>query len=204
MAQSNGVQKPLPESGTRRLTGIALFAALAVALSLSPLKVLAPYPPFALYYELWEIPIVAITLIYGVYAGFSVDLLNTVVLLLVFPGASPTGPIYNLIAVVATLGAFSLSYKTFNLARFRSRVAIATVTTLAILVRVGVMTVVNFAFLQQSAPLGFSLPEKVVVPLLPFIAFFNATVVLYSVPLGYAVVKAISPRFRAKMAYGVS
>jgi riboflavin transporter FmnP len=202
LSQSDNLQKPTARSDTRRLTGIALFAALSVALSLSPLKFPAPYAPF-LFYELWEIPVVAIVLLYGYYAGLSVAFLNTVVLLLVFPGASPSGPIYNFIALVATITAMVALLKVPNFFRLGSWTKVLGVTSLAIIVRVVVMTVVNYYFLQLTPPLGFSMPPSAVILVLPLIAFFNATVVLYSVPIGCAVVKSISGRFRIRLAHSI-
>ncbi len=76
------------------LTGIALFAALAIMLNFL-IKVPAPYLPF-LYYEVWEIPIIAVLLIFGIYSALAVSILNAAVLIVAFPGNLPTGPLYNL------------------------------------------------------------------------------------------------------------
>jgi len=53
---------------SKTLATIAVFAALTVVLSLSPVKIPAPYAPF-LIYQLWEIPIVAAFLLYGLRVG---------------------------------------------------------------------------------------------------------------------------------------
>ncbi|MGH2638610.1 MAG: hypothetical protein ACRDF4_04930, partial [Rhabdochlamydiaceae bacterium] len=76
------------------MTGIALFAALAIILNISLFKVNAPFLTFV-QYEVWEIPIVAVLLIYGISAALTVSIVNTVVLLLYNQGALPTGPFYN-------------------------------------------------------------------------------------------------------------
>jgi riboflavin transporter FmnP len=87
---------------SKTLTLILVFSALTTALVLSPFKFPAPYAPF-LYYQVWEIPIVTITLLYGLSIGISISALNTIVLLVIFPGAIPTGPIYNLVAIISML-----------------------------------------------------------------------------------------------------
>lgn len=201
MNQFGNIENVIPDSNTRRITGIALFTAVAVILNLSPLKFPAPFAPF-LFYELWEIPIVAVLLIFGFYAAFMVDLLNTVILLLVFPGALPTGPLYNFIAVVVTLAATMAGHSIARSAGARPRFIVAGATAVALIVRSAVMVVVNFTFLPLSAPLGYQIPQAATLPLLPLIAFFNATVVLYSVPLAYGVFKAMTTRFRTRSAYG--
>ena len=203
MSQFGNIENAIPNSSTRRMTGIALFTAVAVILNLSPLKFPAPFAPF-LFYELWEIPIVAVLLIYGLYAAFTVELLNTIILLLVFPGALPTGPLYNFIAVVATLAATIVGQSIAKAANARPKLVVASATGIALLVRSAVMVAVNFVFLPLPAPLGYQIPQMATLPLLPLIAFFNATVVLYSVPLGYGVVKAMTSRFKTKTAYGIT
>ncbi len=59
-----------------------------------------------------------------------------------------------------------------------------------ILVRSVAMMAFNFLLLPLPPPIGFSDPTQAVIPILPLIAFFNATVVLYSVPFAYVVVRA--------------
>jgi riboflavin transporter FmnP len=77
---------------TKRLALIIIFVALTTALNIYGPKFPAPYAPF-LYYQIWEIPIVAAFLTVGPKTGTGVALLNTFILLLVFPGNLPTGPI---------------------------------------------------------------------------------------------------------------
>ena len=99
----NNMRQPPLRSRTQKLTGVALFAAIAIILNFL-IKIPAPYAPF-LFYEVWEVPLVAVLLLFGIYVAVSVSLINTVALLLVFPGALPTGPFYNLAAVLVTLAA---------------------------------------------------------------------------------------------------
>lgn len=194
-------QQPL-RTRTQKLTGIALFAALAIILNFL-IKIPAPYAPF-LFYEVWEIPIVAVLLLFGVYVAVSVSLINTVVLLLVFPGALPTGPFYNLAAVLVTLAAVVAGHSLGRKFNLHLRYLMLITTVLAVVVRTVGMSLFNYLLLPLSPPIGFDYPVASVVAILPLIAFFNASVVMYSVPLGYAVVRGIVARFRFSPAFPLS
>ncbi|MCX8170750.1 MAG: hypothetical protein N3E47_02080, partial [Candidatus Bathyarchaeota archaeon] len=93
---------------SRKIALIAVFTALTVSLNLfSPIRIPAPYAPF-LIYQVWEVPIVAAFLLYGFSVGALISVVNTLVLLAVFPGALLAGPFYNLSAIVSMLlGLFS-------------------------------------------------------------------------------------------------
>jgi riboflavin transporter FmnP len=200
MGQTDKVRQTTTRSKTQTMTGIALFSALALVLNLTHVQVPAPYLPF-LIYEIWEIPIVACLLIFGLSASLIASLINSLVLILVNPGALAAGPLYNLIAVAVTLFAISLGHRISSGMKVSLPVEIALSTGLSILVRTSVMSIVNYVLLPFPAPLGFSTPDSYVVTILPVIAFFNATIALYTVPLGYASVKAIIRRIHFRMAY---
>ncbi|MEM2917872.1 MAG: hypothetical protein QXN63_05940 [Candidatus Bathyarchaeia archaeon] len=169
---------------------MAVFTALTIALNLSPIKIPAPYAPY-LIYQVWEIPIVAAFLLYGFLAGIAIAVLNTLVLLMVFPGMLLTGPLYNLAAVISMLiGIFIPKVVHKNPQADRQTLA-AVLTTFGIIFRVGIMTVVNWVFLRFPPPVGFGMPEPAIIMSLPFIAIFNATLALYTIPLGYVIAETI-------------
>jgi riboflavin transporter FmnP len=172
---------------------IAVFAALTIALTVySPIRIPAPYAPF-LIYQIWEIPIVAAFLLFGPRIGVSIAVMNTIVLLLVFQGSLPTGPLYNLAAVLSMLLGILVTIQLLNSLKVHSEAVMTTsVTALGMLLRVGIMTVVNWVFLRYPPPVGYSMPEAEIVAFLPIIGLFNASVVLYTVPLGQIVTKAVS------------
>src|SRR3972149_7746783 len=89
---------------TKALAASIVFAALTVALNpaVSGIGVPAPYAIY-LIYGLWEIPIVAAFLLISPAVGILVSLLNAGVLFGFFPGALPTGPFYNLIAIFSMM-----------------------------------------------------------------------------------------------------
>ncbi|MEM2912105.1 MAG: hypothetical protein QW146_06340 [Candidatus Bathyarchaeia archaeon] len=174
----------------------ATFAALTIVLNISPVKIPAPYAPY-LIYQIWEIPIVAAFLLYGLAASILIAIINTLVLLAVFPGMLITGPIYNFAAVMSMLfGLVMPKIGKRNPQKYNEKSAVAMFTTFGIIFRVVIMTFVNWTFLRFPPPVGFGLPEEAVVASLPFIAFFNATLAFYTIPIGYLIAKAIKSRVK--------
>ncbi len=178
---------------SKKIAAIAIFTALSVALVLSPAKFPAPYAPF-LKYQIWEIPIVAAFLLYGPLVGVATSIINTMILLVVYPGDLPTGPLYNLAAVLSMLLGIYIIHR--FVAKYFSRQQETLLTTfstvLGSIARVGVMSIVNLVFLRYPPPVGFSMPVEALTAMLPAIGLFNATIVLYTIPLGYFVSRAVS------------
>jgi riboflavin transporter FmnP len=198
---------------TKRLAFIIIFVALTTALNIAGPKIPAPYAPF-LYYQIWEIPIVAAFLIVGPKTGTAVALLNTFILLLVFPGQLPTGPIYNLIAELAMLIGVYTAYKigtrkcpTENIGGYLKEhklgLGIST-TALGITSRVIITTIANYFLIAQPSPIGFGSffsfaglsGQAGVVAFLPFSALFNGTIALYTIPLALVVAIAVHSNIR--------
>jgi len=177
---------------SKTISIIAVFTALTVVLVLSPAKVPAPYAPF-LKYQIWEIPIVTAFLLYGLKVGVSISVINTIILLGVYPGDLPVGPLYNLAAVLSTLLGIYIIHRFIVERASGRREAILTVssTALGTILRVGIMSIVNLVFLQYPYPIGFSMSAKAIIAMLPVIGFFNATLALYTIPVGYFLERAI-------------
>lgn len=178
---------------TKTIATIAVFTAICVALVLSPAKFPAPFAPF-LKFQIWEIPIVAAFLLYGSSIGFSISLMNTLVLLAVYPGDLPTGPLYNLAAVVSMLLGVYIIQRFANSLSRRPEILVTLSTALGCVLRVGFMSVVNWAVLRYPYPVGYSMPDGAIIAMLPIIGLFNAIVVLYTIPLGYAISRALGFR----------
>ncbi len=178
---------------SRKIAVVVMFSALTVALNLSSAKIPAPYAPY-LWYQIWEIPIVAAFILFGLYVGGAISLVNTTVLLGLSPGALPTGPLYNLAAILSMMLGIYLAKRLLGRhIQKRSEIAVpASLTAVGVLVRVAFMTIVNWAFLPFPPPIGFNQPVEIVAASLPVIGFFNATLALYTIPVGYALAKAVS------------
>lgn len=184
---------------TKTLASIAVFAAITIVLNLSPLKFAAPFA-FYLFYQIWEIPIVAAFLLYGFKVGFSISIINTLVLLAVFPGASPTGPFYNLTAVLSMLLGLHLVHS-FVGDRFTEKrgIAIAAIATaVGIFTRVGIMSIFNWVFLRFPPPFGFALGVEALPSELLVIGLFNATLALYTIPIGILIARAVSLNMKTR------
>jgi len=244
---------------SKTIAATIVFVALTLVLTLSPIKIPAPYATF-LIYQIWEIPIVVAFLLYGPKVGVTVSVVNTLALLIIFTGQLPTGPLYNLAAILSMLlgmyvvykASFVLSHK-FAGSEYVTEVAVyitltilsitgALVQTLwwlfpacvfgllsitviieglykkseyepsaplpptkrqnALIViastvvgtfsRVLIMSIVNVTFLPFPPPVGFGLPQEAAIAILPIIGFFNATLALYTIPLGHIITRIVS------------
>jgi riboflavin transporter FmnP len=184
----------------KTLAAVAVFAALTSVVNLSPFKIAAPFATY-LYYQIWEIPIVAAFLLYGPSMGITVAAINTVVLLLIFPGALPTGPLYNLAAILGMLIGIYVAdrFSTRYFAKRKETFVTVFSTAVGILSRVGVMSLVNWAFLRYPYPVGFDIPEGALIVMLPAIGLFNATLALYTIPMGYILARAVSHGIKIDM-----
>ncbi len=176
---------------TKTVAAIIVFVALTVVLNLSPLKIPAPYAPY-LIYQIWEIPIVAAFLIYGARTAILITLVNTLTLLALFPGALPTGPLYNLAAVLSMLLGIGIVRIFVNRHSPEREAIAATLSTASgVILRTAFMALVNYVFLRFPPPVGYGLPEAGVIASIPFIVIFNSTLALYTIPFGYSIAKAV-------------
>jgi len=180
---------------TKTISAVAIFAALAVALTItSPVRIPAPPPVSFLKYAIWEIPIVVAFMLFGPLVGVAVAIINAIVLLAVYPGDLPVGPLYNLTAVLSMLLGIYVTHKFIAKGfKMQSKTLFAVISTaLGGVLRVGIMTIVNWTFLRYPYPVGFSIPDVALLPLLPFIGLFNFITVLYTVPLSHFLARIVS------------
>jgi riboflavin transporter FmnP len=176
---------------TRIIAAVITFAALTIVLNLSPLKFPAPYAPF-LIYQVWEIPIVAGFLLYGATFGILVAIMNTAVLLAVFPGDLPTGPFYNLAAVLSMLLGIGIAKFIAERRAVKNEVVLASVFTFSgLTLRTVIMGIVNWVFLRFPPPVGYSLNEFAIIASIPLVMIFNATLALYTIPTGYSLARIV-------------
>lgn len=190
---------------TKALSLIIIFTALAATLNVYGPKIPFPLAPF-LYFSLWEIPIVLGFLMAGPKSGVFIGIVNMLILLAVFPGDLPVGPLYNFAAILSMFIGIYLPYwfarrgcKSENIGNYIHNHLIAftiSATALGVGFRVLLLTIVNFFALQQPYPIGFSMPQDAVVVFLPLGAIFNAIVALYTILTTIAITAAISLRIK--------
>jgi len=193
------------QTDARKAAIIAAFAAFSITLNLSKLNYPAPFAPY-LIYQIWEIPIVAAFLLYGPKIGVITSIINTLVLIAIFPGALPTGPLYNLAALLSMLLGIYIVHKVASLSsrKVRGTLLITLATALGVTTRVSIMTLVNSTLLPQPPPIGFSMPTAALLGALPLIGFFNATLALYTIPLGFFLTRAVCSGINVDAWYGIS
>jgi len=182
---------------TKTLALTIVFAALTIALNPTFTKITFAFPLATfLFYQIWEIPIVAALILVGFKAAASISIINTAVLLAVFPGASPTGPFYNLAAALSMMVGIYIAQRLVTRLKTESTLAhgtlvITSATALGILFRVGIMTLANYAFLRYPQPIGYGYDELGILASLPLIGVFNATLALYTIPIAYFIANVI-------------
>lgn len=174
---------------SRWVSLVALLTALAVVLG--GIAVPAPYAAF-LFYGVWEIPILLALLLLGLSGGTVVALLNALALEAINPGQLPSGPVYNVIAEVSMFIGVLAALRVTKGRGYAVQGGAAVV--LGALARTSVMTVVNFLVLPEPYPIGFSIPQAAVAGFLIPIALFNASVVLYVVPVAFGIRRAVESR----------
>jgi riboflavin transporter FmnP len=192
---------------TKAIAITIVFAALTVALNpvFTGIGVPAPYAPF-LIYQMWEIPIVAAFLLISAKSGVAISILNAAALLALFPGALLLGPLYNLVAVLSMLSGIYVAHRILTHGILREKTKNVTLqletklvtlsTAIGIIFRVGIMSVVNYVVLRYPSPIGYQLPEAAIIASLPLIGLFNATLALYTIPLGHFIADAIRSNLR--------
>jgi len=192
---------------TKTLATIIIFVALAAAIDAFVPHIPFPVPLYSyLYYNLWEIPIVALFMLYGLRTAMPVAVLNAFILIVIFPGNLISGPFYNLIAVLSMLMGVFGAYKiaTYrcpkeNLIPFLKKHKLGlgvSMTTLGIVTRVLVTTVSNYYLIAQTPPIGFSFSHSATIAFLPFSGLFNATQALFTIPVSLVISIAVISAFK--------
>jgi riboflavin transporter FmnP len=191
---------------TKTLALIIVFTALTLAINIAGPKIPAPYAPFLLY-QLWEIPIVFVFLAIGIIPGLIVVGINTIVLLVYYPGAILLGPIYNLLAILAMILGVFIPYLLIThrhkenmqtALKQHATLLIVSATALGILLRLAITSFTNYVLIQQPPPVGLSYPAEAALAFLPLSALFNATVALYTIPVAIAITIAVASKIKLK------
>jgi len=183
---------------TKVLAMIIAFTAITVFLNPRFSGIVIPSFVPGLWFQIWEIPVYAAFLILGFRASLSIAILNTIVLQVISPGVPFNVPSANLLAVLATLLGMYLAQKLItrkkpnNQNHFTKR-EIAFSTTFGLICRF--VTMLCYIYLLAV----FAGTLQIVVPLFPLIAVYDIIVVLYSVPLAYAITKTVQKYLKLKI-----
>jgi len=183
---------------TKTVALIITLSALTVVLSpafLGP-AIPAPFLP-VVSYHIYEIPIVVAFFLIGPKYGFTVAILNAIVLQAVFPNSPFIRPLPNLLAVSSMLVGVYFAYKLVarrvrqENARQERRLTILA-TASGILCRVTVMETLNYVMIQFAVnTAGVQLPPMILVYFV-LLAVFDITLTLYTIPTGYLIARTIS------------
>jgi hypothetical protein len=178
---------------TKLIALTAVFAALAVALSPAFSRIAIPAPFFPnISYQIWEIPIIAVFLLVSRKSGVAITVITGLLLISFFPNIVTFGDFVACLSML--LGIFLASLvltRVFSKEEgsLGSKVVIV-YTAFAVIFRIGVMAVFDYTLLRYPV-IGLSLPEPVIIAIIPPIMVFNLTEPLYAVPLGYLIAKAL-------------
>jgi riboflavin transporter FmnP len=185
---------------TKRVALIAVFAALAIALSPGISRISIPSPFFGLPYQVWEIPIFVAFLLLGPKPGLVIALIGSAALVAFQPTLIAVS---GALACFAMLGGFYLAYKLVNRnvpsgTTPSMRKTVITTTAGGIIFRVWVMAVQNYYTLPIVLPLlGLDSSQSIILGFyIPLVALFNATEPLYVIPVSYFIAKSIGSNLK--------
>ena len=179
---------------TKELALLIALTAVTVVLSPRVSGIAIPYVIVpALWFQIWEIVIVASFFLIGFKRAIAISILNTIVLQALYPGTPFNQPIANLVAVLGTLlGVYVASTlirrKTFKGKSISKKKNVALYTAFGIIFRLAIM----LPFLYSVALI---LGMSAVIVMFPFFAIYDLIVAFYAVPLGYLVYSLVKKRF---------
>jgi len=176
---------------TKEIALVIAFSAVTVVLNPRFSGIAIPSFVPTLWFQLWEIAVVAAFFLLGIKSAVVVALLNAVVLLAVSPGIAFNEPIANLLAILSTLvGVYAacklLDLKSSGETPIPRRKMILFSTALGTISRLSIM--LPYLYVVASLLIKYS----VIIAILPLIAIYDLIVALYTVPLGYLIASAVN------------
>jgi riboflavin transporter FmnP len=181
---------------TRAIAATIVFAAITIVLNpaFTGLAIPAPFFPFVIYY-FWEIPIVAAAFLISPKHGILIALVNMIVMFAIGQGVVIQQPFYQSAAAISMLlGIFLATRIVVRKAPQEEtnpqRKLLTYSTVLGIIFRVGIMAVLAYILFRYPV-IGFSLPEPVILTIIPLIALYDATLPLYTISIGYLIAKTV-------------
>lgn len=181
---------------TRAIAATIVFAGITVVLNpaFTGLAIPAPFFPFVIYY-FWEIPIVAAAYLISPKHGILIAFVNMIIMLAIGQGLVIQQPFYQSAAAISMLLGIFLAKrivvrKVPQEENIPQRKLLIYSTALGIVFRVGIMTVLGYVLFRYPV-IGFSLPERIILIMLPLIALYDATLPLYTISIGYLIANTV-------------
>jgi hypothetical protein len=188
---------------------IVSFAGLAIVLNPAISGVGIPYPPFPnLIFNVWEIPVIAVFLLFGFKFGMSVAAINALFLFSVWPG--PSRPFYALGTVFSALSMMLGIYLMFKAIGYRlptetlaNRTKIVgSATVFAILLRIVILAIYMYFLLKSPF---YNTPDVAIFGfVLPWQAVYNAAQPIITVPLAFIVARGVNKNVKIDVKAGLS
>jgi riboflavin transporter FmnP len=182
---------------TKAISLTIALAALALALNPAISGLGLPFPPLpGLIFNLWETVIIIAFFLTGFKGGLAVALLNTVFLLVVYPGPSRAlYPLTNTVAVSAMMVGIYLANKiaTRKLSEEKKPSPGKTpvyYTASAMVLRIIVMAPLMLALLYLTGV------QDLAAAVLPVQAVYNIIQTLFTIPIGYFVASIVNKNFK--------
>jgi riboflavin transporter FmnP len=172
------------------------FAGIAIVLNPAVSGLGVPYPPFpSLIFNVWEIPVITVFLLFGFRFGMSVAALNALFLFAVWPG--PSRPFYALGTVFSAfsmmLGIYVM-YKAFGhrfsgeTAGERAKIAVSS-TIFAALLRIAILAPYMYFLLRSPV---YSFPDVAILTfVLPWQAIYNIAQPLITIPIAFIIARGV-------------
>ncbi len=176
---------------------VITFAAVAIVLNPAISGLGIPYPPVpTLIFNVWEIPVIAVFLIFGFRFGMSVAAINALFLFAVWPG--PSRPFYAIGTVFSAISMMLGIYIMFRAIGHRipaemlaNRAKIVGAgTTFAALMRIVILAVYMYFLLKSPF---YNTPDAAIFGIvLPWQAVYNVAQPIITVPLAFIIARGIN------------
>ena len=174
---------------TKTVALTIVLAAITVVLNPGVSGIAIPSFVPTLSFQIWEITVYTTFFLLGIKIAFAISILNAVIRLTIFPGASFNQPIIHLASVLSTLIGVYVGYKIVTRKKIgvdvsKQKVVLST-TAVGILFRLIIM--MPFIYL-----VALMLGNTLVLGLVPLIAIHDLIAAAYSIPLGYIIANVVT------------
>jgi len=184
---------------TKTIALIIAFSAVAIVLN-PAFRLTFPVfymPTSGLFYQFFEIPIVAALLLLGFRSGVAVGVLNSTAMVFLYPGNYFLYAAGNLLAVTSMMVGMYLSIRLYESragsnSDFKRTKVVLFSTAFGILFRVLAMTPFWYGVVQVFYPD----PSHTFMIVLPLQAIFNSTLPLYTIPIAFLIARTINKNLK--------